>query len=229
MPSDTKASSQDGSPGTSPSRDFALLPRVTDIGKKFKLSDLIKLVIWDETRPGRLPTMWNWKQSLETFPWPATGSLRYGTRNTPILGTQSPPDSKNNTAGSNVTSGSFISISVFSETNLTTSRFGECFLVCRTRALHILSLGTNTFITIMPSFPGSPCYIITLQMCLWRRKPSRAFYACAPVQKSYTPRYYSPEHQLINPASEYRQSRQESAWTMQACSFTDRKHSHLLT
>lgn len=82
-------------------------------------------------------------------------------------------------AGSNVTSGIFISILLFSETSLTSSRFWERFLICRTCTLHTPSTATNTFITIMPPFPGSPRYVISLQMCLWRCKPSRVFYVCA--------------------------------------------------
>ena len=90
-------------------------------------------------------------------------------------------------AGSTVTSGTFISILLFSETSLTSSQFWERFLVCRTRTLHTLSPGTNTFITIMPSFPCSPWYVITLQMCLWRCKLSRAFYACATAWQDINP------------------------------------------
>ena len=63
---------------------------------------------------------------------------------------------QNTTAGSNVTSGVLISILLFSNASLAWGRFWERFPVCRTRALHPPSPGTNTSITVMPRSRAPP-------------------------------------------------------------------------
>lgn len=129
-------------------------------------------------RTGRLrTTVWYWKQSLETFLHPAASRLCLGNRSIPILGTHSPSNSKISWQAATWPRES--SFQYYFSVSLTSSRFWERFLICRTCTLHTPSTATNTFITIMPPFPGSPRYVISLQMCLWRRKPSRVFYVCA--------------------------------------------------
>lgn len=173
VPPDTKACSQDGPPGTSLSWDFVSLRCGTDIRKK-KLRDQSSLNWWYEMKQGLAD--YTSQYSTGSCPQrPSFAQLRgaccFGNRNIPILGTQTPSNSKMSWHTATWPWEPSLQCLFSARQVLHSDVFWDDSSSAGHTLLHTLSPpGSNPFITIMPSLLCSPWCVITLQMCLWRCK-----------------------------------------------------------